>query len=196
MIFFFLGASPLPASGFLFSAFGLGCPFPSAFPPSAFASFPAAAAFFPSSVDTAVSAFTVVPAFSVSLTAVCSGFGPASAAFTLLSSAAPAAAPPPAPDAAPPPKCLRTSAIASSSTELCAAFTSYPLSCKKATSSLLCLSSSFASSCTFIFAMLTTSNYFESTKCFRIESANPASVTARQERSSLPIACPSISFSL
>ena len=43
---------------------------------------------------------------------------------------------------------------ASSSTELCAAFASTPFSCKKLNISLLCLFSSLASSCTFIFAML------------------------------------------
>ena len=87
-----------------------------------------------------------------------------------------------------------TSAIASSSIELCATFTSYPLACRKSISSLLFLSNSFASSCTFIFAILTTSNYSESPKCFRIEFANPSSVSARTDLSSLPIECPSAAF--
>ncbi len=55
---------------------------------------------------------------------------------------------------APPPNAFRTSRAASSSTELCAAFASTPFPCRKLRISLFCTSNSFASSCTLIFAML------------------------------------------
>jgi hypothetical protein len=62
------------------------------------------------------------------------------------------------------PNALRTICATSSSTELWAAFASIPFPCRKLSMSLLCLSSSLASSCTFIFAMLSSisaaSGYF------------------------------------
>jgi hypothetical protein len=66
------------------------------------------------------------------------------------------------------PNAFRTSCAASSSMELCAALASIPFSCKKLNISLLCLSSSLASSCTFIFAM-------------------PSSISAASGFTSLPI---------
>ena len=55
---------------------------------------------------------------------------------------------------APLPASLRTSEAASSSTELRETFASIPFFCKKLNISLLCSPNSSASSCTFIFAML------------------------------------------
>jgi hypothetical protein len=52
-----------------------------------------------------------------------------------------------------PPNALRTISAAASSIELWATFASIPFSCKNLRISLLCLSNSLASSCTFIFAI-------------------------------------------
>ncbi len=92
----------------------------------------------------------------------------------------------------------RTRSIASSSMELCAAFTSIPFSFRYVIISLLCISSSLASSCTFIFAIYYSPSYSRSASVssirFRIESASPLSVMARFTRISFPIACPNASL--
>ena len=149
IFFFFFGSSAPDAfdgsAGFFFSP---GFTVSAAFP--AFSTFTALSAFTVLSVFTA---FCVFPALSV-FTAFC--VFPAFSGFTAVSALS-ASFPPAAAFSILPaftPKCLRASPMASSSMELCATFTSYPLPCKKAMISLLCTSSSSASLNTFIFAML------------------------------------------
>ncbi len=119
IVFFFLGASPAPASAGLA---GFPVPFPAAFAASSFPGILTTSSFVGSFFFVSSSAGAREAAFSVPL-------------FTFFPNAA------------------RTSSDADSSMELCAAFASIPFPCRKPNISLLCTSNSFASSCTFIFAM-------------------------------------------
>ncbi len=131
IFFFFLGIS----SGFAFSDAGLfsGAPFPA----PAFSALSSFSIFVFSAADVFCTAFlstgTSVAA-AVSFAAFPGSFPPVL-------------------------KCPLTRAIASSSMELCAAFTSIPFSFRYVMISLLCISNSFASSCTFIFAIYCSPSY-------------------------------------